>query len=101
MTPHHKHKKYVPAVGVAGRWITFSGVPLAVCAILLSLTLTHDGSIRGVSENWLPYVIFFLPFVIIVLGKILYDACPSRYVIPFGVCGWIVTLVLYAWVSWT
>jgi len=101
MTHHHKHQEPASSVGPAGRWIIFSGVPLAVCATLLAVTLTRDGSIRGVSEKSLPYVILLVPIAVIVFGKILYDTCPSRYVIPFGVVGWIATFALYAWISWT
>ena len=82
-------KKYPSGIGPAGRWLIFAGIPLAILAILLATTL-HDGHIRGVGENFLPYVVAGVPAIIMISAMALYDYFPKRLVIPFGIIGWIV-----------
>src|SRR3954471_11806452 len=92
-------KKYPHGVGPADRWLIFAGVPAAVIAILLAVTLRH-GNIRGVSERSLPYVLLFVVPAIIMGGRELYHRLPKRLVIPFGIIGWIITFVVMCWFGW-
>jgi hypothetical protein len=58
------NEKYPYGIGPAGRWLIFAGLPLAICAVLYTSLATNGGGIRGVSERFLPYVIFFVPAAI-------------------------------------
>lgn len=93
------NEKYPHGIGPAGRWLIFAGVPIAIIAVLLAFTL-RGGSIRGVSEKALPYVVFFVPAAIIVGCRELYHRVPKRLIIPFGIIGWIIAVVLMCWFCW-
>lgn len=90
-------------IGPSGRWFIFCGVPVAGLAILIVSTLRHGlepGLANAVGENALPYVVFFTPVAIGVMGMVLYEYFPKRLVIPVGVTGWIVGLILLYWYFW-
>jgi hypothetical protein len=93
------NSKYPYGIGPAGYWLIFAGVPIAIIAILTACTL-RDGNIRGVSEKFLPYVVFFVPLAIIVACKVLYDHFPKKLIIPFGIVGWIVAFSVMCWYFW-
>src|ERR1039457_3110957 len=95
-----KKKEHPHRIGPAGFWLIFSGIPIAVLAILLTSTLTRDGNIRGVSERALPYVLLFVPAAIIVGCRELYHHVPKRLIIPFGFVGWIIALSVACWYFW-
>jgi hypothetical protein len=92
-------EKYPYGIGPGGRWLIFAGFPLAICAILLASTL-RDGHIRGVSENFLPYVVAGVPAAIIIGAMVLYDHFPKRLVVPLGILGWIVNFSVLLWFFW-
>jgi hypothetical protein len=91
--------KYPYGIGPAGYWLIFAGIPVAICAVLLATTL-RDGNIRGVSEKFLPYVVFFVPVAIVIVCKIIYDHFPKKLIIPVGIIGWIIGLSVMCWYFW-
>jgi hypothetical protein len=95
-------EKYPYGVGPSGRWLIFCGVPLAIVALLLVSTVHHgvNGLADTVGEKALPYVIFFTPVAIGIVGWMLYEYLPKRLIIPLGILGWIVGLSLLYWYFW-
>jgi hypothetical protein len=97
------NKKNPNGIGPSGRWSIFFGIPVTILGILLNVTLPHGlepGLANAVGETALPYVVFFTPVVIGVVGIVLYQYLPKRLVIPLGIVGWIVGLSLIYWYFW-
>jgi hypothetical protein len=82
-------------IGPAGYWLIFSGIPTAIAAILF--VATERSLDRIVGENALPYVLFFVPVLIIMVSRVLYDRFPKRLVIPLGIMGWMVNFATLFW----
>lgn len=81
-----------------GRWIIFAGLPFAVLAVIFTIT---DGSIaHAVGQNAEPYVLFFGPVAIILGGRILYGGFPKQMVIPVGITGWVIGILIMYWYFW-
>jgi hypothetical protein len=96
------NQKNSNGIGPAGRWFIFGGIPLNVYGVSLTFTVPHgvNGLAHAVGEKALPYVIIFMPLVIIFGGWLLYRHFPNRLVVPFGVAGWIMGLSLMYWYYW-
>jgi hypothetical protein len=92
--------KYPHGIGPGGFWLIFAGIPMSIIATLLMCTLTEEGNIRGVGEDFLPFVLLIVPMAIIVGCKILYDHFPKRLVIPCGIVGWILNFLILYWLFW-
>ncbi len=87
-------------IGAAGRWLIFAGVPCAVVALLFVCLEPGHLIERVVGEKALPYVLYFTPAVVVILGKVLYERVPKAAVIPYGVVGWVATASLLCWFFW-
>jgi hypothetical protein len=88
-----------PALGPAGPWLIFSGLPIAVLAVLFVLT-ARGGNIRGVSEKALPWVLVFVPLAVIAGCRELYHHLHRRLVLPIGIVGWLIAASLLCWFFW-
>ena len=99
---HLMNKKNPNGIGPVGRWSIFFGIPVALLAILLVSTLHHglNQIPKIVGEAAAPYVVFFTPVIIGIVGMVLYEHFPKRLVIPLGIVGWIVGLSLIFWYFW-
>jgi hypothetical protein len=97
-----KSGNYTKGIGPSGRWLIFSGIPVATLAVLLVSTLHHglNQIPKIVGETSAPYVVFFTPVVIGIGGMVLYEHFPKRLVIPLGIAGWIIGLSLIYWYFW-
>ena len=84
------------SIGPAGYWLIFSGIPVAIIAILAASTL-RGGDIRGVSERALPYVVFGVPLVILVGCRVLYHHVPKRLIVPLGFFSLIIAFLVTGW----
>jgi hypothetical protein len=93
------NEKYPCGIGPAGRWLIFAGFPFSFCAILLALTL-RDGHIRGVSENFLPYVVAGVPSTLMIGGMVLYGYISKRLAVPLGIVGWVISVSVLCWFFW-
>lgn len=90
-------------IGASGRWLIFSGLPVAILGVLLTSLFRHGldrGLVKLVGEKALPYVLFFTPVTIGLLGFILYKYLPKRILAPCGMVGWVVGLTLIYWYFW-
>ena len=94
------NQKHPYGIGPGGHWLIFAGIPLAICAILLTSTMTDDGGIRGVNEKFLPYVIAGVPAAIVISAMVLYDHFPKRLIFPLGIIGWVVNFSVLFWYFW-
>jgi hypothetical protein len=89
-------------IGPAGRWLIFSGVPMALLGALLTITLRHglSGIANTFGQNAEPYILFFAPVVVCILGGVIYQRWPKRLVIPSGIIGWTIGLSLIYHYFW-
>jgi len=90
-------------LGASGRWLIFSGLPVAILSLLLTSTLRQGiepGLPKLVGEKALPYVLFFAPVTIGLLGFVLYKNIPTWIIVPIGIVGWVVGLTLICWYFW-
>jgi hypothetical protein len=55
---------------------------------------------HAVGEKALPYVLFFAPVAIVILGWILYERFPKKAVVPSGIAGWLLAFALLCWFFW-
>ena len=97
------NKKPSNGVKASGRWLIFSGIPVAFLAILVVSTLRNGlepGLANAVGEKALPYVLFFTPVIIGFGSMALYEHFPKRLVLPLGITGWAVGLSLMYWYFW-
>lgn len=78
------------------------GVPVAVLGIILVTTLPHgtNGIAATFGQDAEPYIIYFTPAGIGLIGYILYKTLPAKVIVPCGVIGWIVGLSLIYWYYW-
>ena len=94
------NEKYPSGIGPAGRWLIFSGIPLAFWALFFALTEPHHALERAVGENVYPYLVVGVLSVLVIAGKILYERFPKRWVIPLGIVGWVLTASVFCWFFW-
>jgi len=94
------NQKYPYGIGPGGHWLIFAGLPLAICAIFFAFTEPHHALEHTVGEKVFPYIVFFVPAIIVIAGMVLYDHFPKRLVIPLGIIGWIVNFSVLFWFFW-
>src|SRR5689334_21391911 len=93
-------KRRSKVIGPPGYWICFSGIPFAVCVTIFVLTEPKHVLERVAGERLFPYVLYFLPGLVIVLFGIVYDYFPRRLMIPTGIPAWIFGFALLCWFFW-
>jgi len=82
------------SIGEIGRRNIFIGLP----AIGLAALMCSGESIpRIVGEKAYPYVFFGAMGVFAVVGIILYNIVPRKWILPLGIAGWITT---FSWIFW-
>ena len=96
------NEKNLFRIGPSGRWLVFSGVPVAFIAIVMASTLRHglNEIPKIVGETAAPYLVFFTPVAIGIACMVLYEHIPKRMVIPLGIAGWVIGLSLLYWYFW-
>jgi hypothetical protein len=80
-----------------GRRGLFSGIPAIGFIVLMG---RGEAIAHFVGEKAYPYVFFgtFIPLALV--GMILYNCVPKRWVIPLGIAGWITSFSLAYWYFW-
>jgi hypothetical protein len=94
------NEKYPYGIGPGGNWLIFAGLPLSICAIFFVFTAPHDRLAHFAGEIILPYILFFVPAIIMIAGMVLYNRFPKRLIIPFGIAGWVVNFGIFFWFFW-
>jgi hypothetical protein len=87
-------------VGPLGRWPIFFGVPMAILGLLLVTTMRKGFRATAFGQDAEPYIIFFTPIIVGLLGYSLYKLLPRRLIIPLGIVGWAIGLSLIYWYFW-
>ncbi|MGD0816366.1 MAG: hypothetical protein ABSA83_22465 [Verrucomicrobiota bacterium] len=78
-----------------GRYIVFSGTGMAFMAMCLFLLKPLE---HALSDRALPYVIFGIGILTIVVDRVFYHRCSPRTIILTGSIGWLLTfLLLFIW----
>ncbi|HMC28757.1 MAG TPA: hypothetical protein VKM56_13295 [Verrucomicrobiae bacterium] len=86
-----------PSLGPFGRYITFSGLGMALMA---ACTYFFRAIEQLSGDKAFPFVILGLGAASILLTLFFYDRCPKKLVIPLGIAGWAVTFLLLLLRSW-
>ena len=87
-------KKHPFSINESSRQMIFLGVP----AIGFAMLICEGETIApAVGERAYPYVFFGLMAFFLVCGFIAYNAVPKKWVLPFGIAGWI---TMFSWVFW-
>lgn len=96
------NEKSPNAIGRAGRFLIFGGIPLSILAVMLVSTLHHglNEIPKIVGETAAPYVVFFTPVLVGYGCMFFYERFPKRLVIPIGIVGWVIGLSLIYWYFW-
>jgi uncharacterized membrane protein len=82
-----------------GRFILFTGFPMAVWAMLFALG-QRDDRFFGIGGTVEPYVCYGLVVAILVAGKLLYEHLSKRVVVPLGIMGWLTMASVIFWYFW-
>jgi len=77
-----------------GQFMIFFGVQAIGFAALMC---KGEDIARIVGEKAFPYVFYGLMIVFVVIGMILYNIVPKRWILPLGIAGWITT---FSWTFW-
>jgi hypothetical protein len=78
-------------IGGGQRWMIFSGAIWPLLAVLFCVFEPLD-HIFGDSVG--SYVALGILMAIFVAAMVLYDRLPNRFIIPVGIVGWILTLII-------
>jgi len=82
------------------RWLIFSGLPVATCAVFYAISESNHRLEHIVGQKLFPYAVLGGPALLIIVGMIYYEHFPSRLVIPLGILGWLVTASILCWFFW-
>ena len=93
-------EKHPSAIDPKLRWVIFAGIPLAIVAILFAIAEPHHALEHAVGAKLLPWVLYFVPATIVIIGMVVYDRFPQRLVVPLGIVGWIVHVSILCWFFW-
>lgn len=80
-------------------WLIFSGIPFSVLAIYSVMVGPSEHQLVG--QNAEPYVVFFVPALIVIIAMLVFNHFPKRLVVPLGIIGWIITFVIVCSYSWS
>jgi hypothetical protein len=89
--------KHPFSIDAKGRFTIFFGVPAIGFAALMC---DGDTIVHTVGEKAYPYVFYGAMIVFAVVGMILYNFVPKRWVLPLGIAGWITTFSWTFWYFW-
>lgn len=84
-------------ISEGGRRGLFFGIPAIGFGILMckAEVIAH-----AVGERAYPYVYFGMFILLAVIGMVLYNHVPKRWIIPLGISGWVTTFSLTFWYFW-
>ncbi len=94
------NQKYPHGIGPMGRWLIFSGIPMAISALFFVFTEPHHALERAVGEKWFPYILAGVPATLMIIGMAIYGHFPRRLIIPLGVVGWVISVTVLCWFFW-
>ena len=95
MKRQHSH-----GIGPVGRWLIFSGIPMAMWAVFFAYTEPHHALEHAVGGKWFPFILVGVPAALMVMGMVFYDRFPKRLVVPLGIIGWIISIAILCWFFW-
>jgi hypothetical protein len=78
-------------ISAGQRWMIFTGI---VWPCFAGLALTGEPLLRVLGDNIGIYIILGIFMAIFATAMVLYDRLPDRFIIPVGVIGWILTIIL-------
>jgi len=81
-------KKYI---GSGGRGKIYLGAPLFVIA---ALSLLFERLAQIVGEKAVAYVALGIALIIVAMSLVLYNRIPERFIIPVGIIGWLLIVLL-------
>ena len=87
-------------IGRSGRWLIFSGIPMAACAAFFVIANQHHALEHAVGQKAFPWVLAAVPAALIIAGIVLEEHFPKRLAVPCGTVGWLVTAAILCWFFW-
>ena len=87
-------------IGPPGRWLIFSGMPMAVCAVFFVIAERHHALEHAVGQKAFPWVFCGVIAAIIIGAMVLEEHFPKRLAVLCGAVGWLVTAAILCWFFW-